>query len=327
MIRRMNEVTMRWQFGGHNEELCSRNPLPLPVVNDTSASTIEKCVAVLCGKVGNLTFEFKRGRMESLNYGTEIKKRLGDGPQLVPATGSYTRGEFFGLNFVTQVVPGEAFTVSVGRLFAQSIDILCGIDSKRALPIPIVSSKTFWELGDTRIPAGVAIALDLYMDCGFRKICETEARDGLASALRLHHRLLRTMRGDNRATEREGIEILLGKRDKYYDGEKMGMGDEQLCMTIALDGFNMAIPKSSLRGFGFQGSESDRAQYNRSSLHRAVEGCMEIMRKYGVYTYTLIEGVRTRHTTSARVSCEKLDSSDRQFFFTALDQRGCHLNE
>jgi hypothetical protein len=183
------------------------------------------------------------------------------------------------------------------------------------LPVPSVLSKSYWQLGEERVPFGMGLVLDQCMDGGFQKVRQTYATEGPAAAYRVYYHLWRKFRNEERRdkvmSDYSGVEILLGKRDRYNNGERMS--GYQYCLTMTVDGYDIHSPKF--------GSASIRA---RESLRSQAKECAATMKKFGLKWYKLIQGVRTRYTTNERVPCSVLDTNELFIFQRALEEERCY---
>lgn len=202
-IPRVQQVAMSWLFGDYNNEVYRNEPVPPAITGLGSPellTILTKVTAMLGGKEGEIEFSFTVPANKHKFFAEdELRARMYQAvdDQLLPnirvgLVVTSKQGDFsFSFKFSPQ--SGEPFTATAARGFVEVAKRLLGPESLKILPIPQVSSRTFWRIGEEKLSFGVAVALDIYMDGGFRRIQRVFEAEGAVAAGRLCHRLCRAL--------------------------------------------------------------------------------------------------------------------------------------
>jgi hypothetical protein len=329
-VPRIAEVTMTWQFGGWSKEHLQQNPDP-PVFQDEdspnpNAFVLSRVAAVLCGRKGEFEFDC-RAPDGATDYRNEGSRRVEDlfreriSPLYhLPIPGfqwsrSSLEGDVRRFFFLFGPEPGKPLADAAFSGFTQAVGSLFPSENPVRLPIPTTVSRHFWMLGEERVSSDAALALDRYMDGGFRKVRQTYKAEGQKAAYRLYRRLYRTLRNDTRRDrplgDFAGAEILVGKSDTDDLGRPMGYWEFRVDLIV--DGFEVGWPR-------WMDSHVPAAEM----IAHETRWCADEMDAFGIDTYKLTQGIRTRGEVPERVSCARLDDDELRAFTGEMLKRGCH---
>jgi hypothetical protein len=170
-IPRLSEVTMVWQFGGYNDEFYRPNPDPFEFKEETPfyphRVALTRVKAVLYGQEGKLEFEFKVPTIRHGDIGYDEVRCFVHGKYRLLADKLVLPGKRYEMDsqqenfrrytFAFHPQPGEPFTGTAVSGFNQGLAILFPSENKTRLPVPSVLSKSYWQLGEERVPFGMLL--------------------------------------------------------------------------------------------------------------------------------------------------------------------------
>lgn len=328
-VPRFAEVTMTWQFGGYSEEHRQKNPDP-PVFQDENspepnAFVLSRVAAVLRGQKGRFEFECRApqgtgslGKLSSRRAEDLLQKKISPIYHLpLPGFRSdqcHSDGDFRRFFCLFGPEPGKPLADTAFSGFVQAVGLLFPSETPVKLPIPTTVSRHFWMLGKERVSSDAALALDKYMDGGFRKVRQTYNAEGQKAAYRLYRRLYRTLRNDERRDRPlggfAGAEILTGKSDTDDFGRPMGHWE--LRVELLVDGFAVDWPR-------WIDSHVPAAEM----IAHETQWCADELDEFGLDTYQLTQGAMTRGEVPERLSCSRLDDDELSVFTAEMLKRGC----
>lgn len=327
IIPRINEVTIVWDFQGPQDFRQINLTLPKVFVRTLSKERIvllKTIKAVLTGSMGEMFFEFDISQINADGDLYEITNPLRKELSLIFSeifTGSsfesvgYGPGQIWLISMKFTALPGESFTTTTGKRFLQLMSKLTEV-AEIIFPVPVVTSRTFFQIGHLKVSFDMAFALDLYMENAFQAIRRTYKRQGAKSAARHYHRVVRAYMGsdyfDIHRPKYEGCVILLGKREIFYDYNIRGFDRITLyeyCVGWSMDGYEMSSAK-----FGHL--------YRHESLANEAKEIAEVMGLYGIKTYKILHGKRSRSATKIWVRCDYLDQKELEIFQAELTKVG-----
>lgn len=307
-VPRMTEVTLTWKFGGYNTDIYESNPEP-PVVADIEdenrPAVIQQVQAVLAGSEGKMVAEIAREPMVG-EVENQVRARL---MRLISSGMFSSAGELGGKRdlFTPELLfrprNGVNFTETAQLLFqAMMMELLSARYSSALLPVPQVTNRDFWLIGESRVPFGAALAMDHYLDGMFRKIREAYVTQGNDAANRVLLKARRLLEKQTPETDIPGAELLFGWRDRHSDGSSM-IGPE-FCCTLFIDGWWVIKSKSG-------GHRSQELNIIRDKAKKVIQK----LAYYGLTETRFINGLRIRYTTRERVACNRLEDRDLLLVF------------
>jgi hypothetical protein len=212
---------------------------------------------------------------------------------------------------------GVHFTETAQLLFeAMMVDLLGANYSKQSMPVPQVTNRDLWLIGEYRIPFGAAMAMDRYYDGKFSQACKAYTTEGVEAANRIllaGQRLLARQKPENNI---KGAELLIGSRNQYSNGVKMD--GTEYCFTLFIDGWWVIKTKG--------GSHSSQL---RSFIRDHALEVVRELKKHGLSTAKLVNGYRIRHTNKERVQCQQIRNEQALLvlFLETLAQGGIKVIE
>ena len=176
------------------------------------------------------------------------------------------------------------------------------------MPIPSVSCKTFWQIGNNKVPFGVAIALDVYKNGAFKKIQKVQRTDGIEAACRLYEQFYRELSNDDILSDIKGAEILVGRHISSFSYRD----SSAYYWTLIIDGY------PHRRGNSFGAVKAD-------GWKDIAEDFSSAMRECGIRGYKLVNGIRLEN--KKRITESKLTPSELYWLTTIMNENDCFSTE